>query len=565
MGIRESADYYEEYFYLDFAGVIDKMLADYSEDDLTELLCECEMLLQTNGIYLNKLNEHGFKKFLNFVSGIESRCNCRLRDNFQILHIITIKIIKKILSRFNDLTYLILKLREKQASDNSCMQYCINSLVQKIDDYRKAIATIDQKVNLINWELHTLNKYVSCSDTRKVLQVVSDIYAITGGSCEGGYEVLEPALKKLEVLNVEISPIEFAQEVMRDLECLPLYIKDEENYHDARTDISGYGSIIYQIRDLVIDQSIQELAAAQKESVDNLCAPLLKEWIEKNELCTTNASLIGWWLLEDMKKIHTRIMAGQKRIQEIEDKERRQREEREKARREAEASEQQKQQEEREKRRKYSLLLASPSNMLKCSLEGYMEDSFDPTNEYGLDEESMKYVKKEINSFSPAIIVKPDGMIDADMFMGDDKILTVSLADFFFCLWYKSQKRDKNIRAIALLDYYKKNLYVSCYKIDGTDKISKKVPFTIKYSKTRKHIMDAIKDNTKEEFFKGIPDQEISLFRIFESDKYIDKKLEKVDASFIGKMWRVLFESREGREDVFRYFYDFKREVLLSR
>ena len=308
MGTIESMDYNDGYLFVDFEGVLAKMLADYSEDDLVELLCECEMLLQTNDIYLKKLNEQGFKKLFNLITGIEGRIKCRLRDNFQILHRITLEVEKNILSRLDDLTNLICKLREKQVDNNIYLQYCINSLKQKVNDHKIAIDALNQKVNLLDWELHDLDQYVSFPNTKKVMQVVSDIYMITNGSCECENKILEAALKKLEILDVEIFPVDFAQEIMRDSECLPLYIKDWENYKVARSDISSYGNIIYQIRDLVIDHNIQKLAVSKKETLDNLCLPLLKELIGEKRMDAENAVIICWRLLDDMKKLHTRMM-----------------------------------------------------------------------------------------------------------------------------------------------------------------------------------------------------------------------------------------------------------------
>ena len=215
---------------MDFAGVIAKMLEDYSDDDLTELLCECEMLLQTNGIYLKKLKERGFRKLYNLVTGIEGKCKYRLQDNYQRLHKITLLVEKKFLLRFNDLTCLVSKLREKQAGDNIYMRYCINSLAQMLNDSQTTIKKVDIEVALLKWMNLKLEQepYISGSDTRKVLQIVSDIYVITGGRCECEHkdEIIEKALKQLELLNAEISPIDFAEEIMRNSEYLPLYIKE---------------------------------------------------------------------------------------------------------------------------------------------------------------------------------------------------------------------------------------------------------------------------------------------------------------------------------------------------
>lgn len=543
MGVTEVTDYYDGYLNLDFADVVNGMLANYNEDDLTELLCECEMLLQTNRIYLNKLSEKGFKRLFNIIAGIERNSKRRLRDNFQMLHEITLAVEKNILSRFKDLTYLIFKLREKQKEDNFNTKNCINFLMQKINDHKRAIDAVNQDVNLIKWELYGLNKYASYSNTKKVLQIVSDIYAITGGSCECKPELLESALKKLGVSNIEISPVDFAKEVMQDLECLPLYIKDRENYYTAQTEVSGYGSIIYQVSDLVMDQNIQELAAARNETVDNLCLPLLRKSIEEKGINVTYAPSILWQLLEDTKQMNPYIISESSDTQVIEDKDKKGGED--------EVKEPERHKPEMENLQKYSLLLISPSKMLECSLGRYMEYSFEPTYDYCISENNMENVKRQISAYSPMIIVKPDALSKADLVIGNSEIHTVSVADFYFCLWYKNQGQDKNIRNIALLDYYNRKLYVSCYKIEDTDRISKKDPFTIKYNRAKQNILKDIKEET------GLPERELVLYRIFESGKYIDKKLGKIDVDPADERWMDLLENEEGRREVIDYLYEF--------
>ena len=81
----------------------------------------------------------------------------------------------------------------------------------------------------------------------------------------------------------------------------------------------------------------------------------------------------------------------------------------------------------------------------------------------------------------------------------------------------------------------------------------------IKYNKAKKTIRDAI---IKEKFFSDISENEIILYRIFESEKYINVKLEKMEVSFIGKIWRDLLGSREERKEVIGSLYDFESKVL---
>ena len=109
------------------------------------------------------------------------------------------------------------------------------------------------------------------------------------------------------------------------------------------------------------------------------------------------------------------------------------------------------------------------------------------------------------------------------------------------------------------IDYYEHELYVSCYIVDNTGEIRKGKPFMIKYNKAKKTIRDAI---IKEKFFSDISENEIILYRIFESEKYINVKLEKMEVSFIGKIWRDLLGSREERKEVIGSLYDFESKVL---
>ena len=58
---------------LEYGDVLSDMLKGKDIDELTELLCECETLLQTNDIYLTKLNAKGLKRLFHLITGIEKK------------------------------------------------------------------------------------------------------------------------------------------------------------------------------------------------------------------------------------------------------------------------------------------------------------------------------------------------------------------------------------------------------------------------------------------------------------------------------------------------------------
>lgn len=547
MEIINPAAYEEENLQEDFADVIEEMLAEYEEDNLVELLCECEAFLHTNDIYFKKLDEHGI--LYNFFAGIDKKCSRRIRDNFQQLHTVTLAVEKKILRRFNDLARLICKLHEKQEKDSIFMQYWINFLIQKVNDHEIYMQRIDIDHELLKWVGLKVKVYCSYSDTKKMLQIVSDIYAITGGNCEVDKIYIEEALETLALSKAEISPLDFAKGILRDLSCLPLYIKDKESMNAVRPECSAYGELVCRIYELVADPNIPELAEAKNESMEELCLPLLKKSIRDES--SQYAPSICWYLLEDMKKAYKYAEDEKRRIEET-----RQREEQKRQDRIYEQRRQE--QKEIEERRKNKLLLFSPSSMLSCSLDGYKEDSFVPTNDYGIGKDDMERVKEQIASFSPVIVVKPDGVDKRTLGMGVDEVHMVSSADFYFCLWRQSQKQEK-VRQIAFIDYFERKLYVSWFYISDTGKVKKEELPPIRSNMTKEHTREAVMGRKK---FADVSDGEIILYRIFESEKYIDTKFEKLDVPYIDRGWRDLLRSQEGRKELIGSLYDFKPEIL---
>ena len=57
-----------------------------------------------------------------------------------------------------------------------------------------------------------------------------------------------------------------------------------------------------------------------------------------------------------------------------------------------------------------------------------------------MEKEARDFVKSRIADFSPAIIVKPDGVENKDLDISSHEAHIMSLADFYFCLWYRGRE-----------------------------------------------------------------------------------------------------------------------------
>ncbi len=303
--------------------ILSEMINSYNDDELTELLCECEVILQTNDIYLKKHNQHGFKRLFNLITGAERKSKCRILGNFQLLHSITLQIQKNILLKFHDLSLLISKINEKYEKETYSMQYCINFLLQKINDQKKFINQTNIRIDLLEWYNFYLEDYTSYSDVKKVLQIVSDIYAITKGKCDVDYQIINAAIKKLQLTDIKISPDNFANEIIQDSSyLLPLYIKDELDYNNKQSPISYYGNIIYYTHGFINFQNEWGTSVVQKNDLLSFCLPLLKKFIMENHMTAEPASEICIQLLKDMNSMHfqfeQQLEESKKRYEEIE-------------------------------------------------------------------------------------------------------------------------------------------------------------------------------------------------------------------------------------------------------
>lgn len=511
----------ERYVNDDIAQIIYEELMQYEKGELPKLLIECQIYLTTNDIYFKKLKKHGL--FINLVTGIERKCNRRILNNFQSLHVVTLKIIEIILSRFENLEDLVMLVRREHDDDMIFVEYCIGFLQQKIYDHKKLLQGLNMDVRLLKWQLNTIEEYSGYSDTKKILHIVSDLYDITKGHCGYGeidFQILKKVMKDLELSNdnVRISPIDFAGEILQDSGCLHLYIKYELDYKNAA--LSDYGAIVRQINELAIDQNVQKLSVARGDGLKKLCMPLIEE--SNRYIEAMPAGEICRQLLDDLAMLYSEYEEEYFREQALVRKSIND----EKKRQEKILL---KQQEEQRYQKRYTLTILSPAKIKEYSLSNYTGRSFylQPTKDNGLDEKNKKYAGGLISDFSPSVIIKPDGIPGGELAgtgYGNGRLLIRSLADFHFCLWYnKHRKHSGNGGHIALIDYYDDKYYISCYSYNNEGEVIKKAIHKIRSSR----VPGNVKRDISSKFFPGVPSDDIILSRVFGVEEYYDKKRDK--------------------------------------
>lgn len=414
--------------------IMEGILSAYKEDDLIELLSECEMLLQTNEIYLKKINAKGFVRLFNLILGIEKKAKCRLFGNFQLLHSLTIKIEKAILIRINDLTNLVNTLAKDQMNKNLFTQKCLNFLAEKVNNHKTALDVVEQRLDVLQWKannvpFYNMKKY-SC--VKKILQATSDFYIIgVNPFIIYNNHTFETAMYDLQLTNVQIHPTDFAKEIMQHTKYLPLYIKDELNYNDPECEISDYGRIVCRTYEMTFDFQIQELALAYGKSMDEFCLPAIEKFVKEKEISTKSADQICKDLLDDVHKLRCKrqealqsraapqVQAPKKRLL-------------------------------KKKEDKKMAIIATPG-LWEYTPRKFREKRLLQSDMLGFNQVHIDIINQEISVFDPDIVVISDGI---DIHIPNPKAESLSLADFYCGYWIPKNNNGESEKYVAICEYY---------------------------------------------------------------------------------------------------------------
>ena len=535
--------------------IISEMLKEYSDEDLIVLLGDCEHLLDTNEKNFKKLDVRGLKKLWYLISGVQKRCKRQILDNFQLMHVITLKIEKKIFTRLHDLNVKVADLELKLQEHKLYTKARINYLLREMNSQSRL-------TELMFWGKYCLQYYENDTEAKKILHIVSDIFNIDERNPAHEMPVLESAIKELGLSKVIIHPTDFADQILQDPECLPLYIRDGYDYNDKEVEISDYGKIIYKVYDLMDNQTVKELADVQNEDSNTIRMSLVEKSIEKSQIVRKLAIDICKQLLGDLRNLQSEFEqqlqeggyfdSGNGSDDEPNDLPG-----------------------DPEDQKRYSISVLTAPYLYEYSLSkgNYLTKPLDCSGTFHPKKKEMEAAIEEISFFSPAIIAKSNGIEEKDLYNSNIRnkdASIISFADLCFCLWCRKREQDsmldRNAKYVVLVDYYDKYLRVSCYNLDNIGNISESKPWIdIKYNKLKKNIMEAIHseffpDISESRFDMDIAKNEIVLYRLFESDRYIADKFDALDISFIGRLWENLNDPDELRAAI-DFLYDHK---LLS-
>lgn len=496
--------------------IMEEMISQRTNDELIELLCECEMLLQTNEIYLKKINTRGFVRLFNLILGIERKAKCRLFNNFQLLHSLTLQIQKAILKRIGNLTDLVIKLDQSQMEKNLFTQECLNFLMQKVNDHKTALEKMNQKLNVFQWlltKVHIFNKK-GFSNVKKILQATSDIYIIgVNPIIIYNDDTFETAMDELRLTDVQIHPTDFAKEIMQHTEYLPLYIKDELNYNDPECEISDYGRIVCRAYEMTFDFQIQELASAHGERMEVFCLPAIEKFVKEKKIATKSADQICKDLLNDVYKLRCRrkealqnqpvpqVQAPKKRLL-------------------------------KKKEDKKMAIITAPG-LWEYTPRQFKEKQLLKSDMLCFGKADINIINKEISAFKPDdIVVISDGIDIQNL-----KAVRLSLADFYCGYWIPKNNNGESEKYVAICEFHD-DYWISLYHIPDTGNIEKKVREKLSWtsftSTLQKEILHC-------EFFekRNVDSHDVAIYRIFDDEgggmaqKLDEIKSKKNDSKFV--------------------------------
>lgn len=496
--------------------IMEEILSTYKEDDLIELLSECEMLLQTNEIYLKKINAKGFVRLFNLILGIEKKAKCSLFGNFQLLHSLTIKIEKAILNRIKNLTNLVNTLAKDQMNKNLFTQKCLNFLAEKVNNHKTDLDVMEQRLDVLKWKAINVPFFnmKGYSNVKKILQATSDLYIIgVNPFILYNDRTFETAMYDLCLTNVQISPTDFAKEIMQHTKYLPLYIKDELNYNDPECEISDYGRIVCRIYEMTFDFQIQELALAYGKSMDEFCLPAIEKFVKEKEISTKSADQICKDLLDDVHKLRCkRQEALQNQIvpQEQAPKKRLL----------------------KKKEDKKMAIITAPG-LWEYTPRQFKEKQLLKSDMLCFGKADINIINEEISAFKPDdIVVISDGIDIQNL-----KAVRLSLADFYCGYWIPKNNNGESEKYVAICEFHD-DYWISLYHIPDTGNIEKKVREKLSWtsftSTLQKEILHC-------EFFekRNVDSHDVAIYRIFDDEgggmaqKLDEIKSKKNDSKFV--------------------------------
>ncbi len=474
--------------------IIENIIKSWSNDDLIELLCECETCLQENDFNFEKLKKTNL--LYQIFTGMRWKTKKRIGNNFQRLHKITLDVEKCIISRLGNLALSVAELAKRDT---------INSLTLKAQ--HKKFTQYD----LSEWVEYQVEKYQKEPYLKKILYIVSDIHMIDPmGYTNFLSEKRQKAIERLGLKDFPVEPSNFVEKLLDNCDSFELYVTDELKEYQNTNEVSPYGELISEAYDLLFNPVICELKEDNRDAIKDICLNHLQNYAKEHEIEEKSADDICVMLLDDLQNAYC---FREQKIQSENSKVSQEHQEQEKI-------------ESHPQEYKLSVLdFQDQFHLYQYNLDGaYESHEYENKSDISLKDSSKKDLVTAINNYSTSLIVKPSNLKLENL----NNCKAVSQADLWFCLWkrYTDKTKEKGKQYMAILDYYDHKLSVSYYSISANTNDCKKIKEISDYIK-----WDRLPKNKAKDIItglSGLTKENIIVYKTFQEDK-IDKKLKELD------------------------------------
>lgn len=530
----------------------------WNEDEMIDLLVECEMVLSYNKNRINQLDVKGLKRLWHIVSGIYSKNQQSISTDMQRAQEISLQIQKILMRRIAFVGKALFSLNKKVDSQTLLMEQTLSVLIQKLELVLYNVKDADIRGRLSIWSESVRNRkekggkrYTEVSDGMKILLVVSDLFQIVHErNALIDRPWLESVLDKLEIKE-KINDIGFYEELICDNKCLDLYIKDYYDYQAG--DVSCYGQMINKIYGFCSNPLFCEVSEAMDISLEELCKKVIRNGVQGECVCPVDICLN---LLEDLVRLNSELQIKMKERAELVE---------EPPRNEKSCLESSQEEE-------YSILRMTPEE-LRLIRDGKVESvelqcKKEKNHEYVLENEEEK-VRKSLEENSPYLVAAPSAYVHRHAM---SEIRTriamnskyISLSDYYMYLWFRNTKEEERAnKKLVFISYYKDEVFPAAYFVDESGEGYKKE--FLKKMSHKDSIAGMIRDIKRCKCFENIPKEEILVFQTFESDVQNLYKLKKEQGvKTVESTWKDILQgnNRELR-DVIRDMIDRTNKAII--
>lgn len=513
---------------LELENTMEHLIADWSADEMTQLLIECKWILSNNEERIKQQDVKGLKYLWRAITGINRKNALIVQVNVQEIQKLSLKIQEILMKRIEYVVKVVDSLNRKMDEQTRLMQYAIINISQSIVTIQQDMLQLTRRQDLTQWLVNIQNhrtkdnrRYHEVSDGMKILLVVSDTFQIMNGQGElidiAHWDTAQGNLG----LPSKIPAAKFYKDIIDDNEsCVSLYIKDCYNYNTKG--MSSYGKLLHEIHEnysnnrercfKILSDAIQQKGTDEIQVAD-LCKQLFDDLAKLHSDYQNKIEVqkeLG--LIKKMLPTPKAPGGGPKDGGDNKD---------------------------------YSVLRLTPEGrwLFRDKTVSYNETDF--KYDYSFPDE--KNIKTYLDGVSPYMVTAPSGYFDnckpeiKSILLNKTKY--VSLADYYMYLWFEhTNKNERKSKRVAFIEYYAHEMYVSAYVVDKSgDSYQKEYQkVTIHYNKTKPNIEKAILSLP---VFSGLVWESILIFKTFTADKYIDKKLEKMGVKMVDNAWEDILKT----------------------